>query len=104
MPDMEQDRQLTIPDSKAVRLGITIAVFASLSLIALSTVSLVKGPDTADSFVPTNTGQYLSQRGGRPLTSLDFTQSTSAYEQAESRSNEYPTSTDGLFLTQQLGH
>ena len=101
---MEQDRRFSIPESKAVRLGITIAGFASLSLIALITVGLMKGPDTADSFVPTNTGQYLSQRGGRPLTSLDFTQSTSAYEQAESRSNEYPTSTDGLFLTQQLGH
>ncbi len=104
MANMEQDRRFSIPESKAVRLGITIAGFASLSLIALITVGLMKGPDTADSFVPTNTGQYLSQRGGRPLTSLDFTQSTSAYEQAESRSNEYPTSTDGLFLTQQLGH
>jgi len=101
---MEQDRRFSIPESKAVRLGITIAGFASLSLIALITVGLMKGPDTADSFVPTNTGQYLSQRGDRPLTSLDFTQSTSAYEQAESRSNDYPTSTDGLFLTQQLGH
>ena len=102
MADMEQDRQLTIPDSKAVRLGITIAVFASLSLIALSTVSLVKGPDTADSFVPTNTGQYLSQRGDTPLTSIDLIQSAAAYEQAESQSNDYPKSIDGLFLPQQL--
>ena len=57
---MEQDRRLSIPESKAVCLGITIAVFASLSLSALITVGLVKGPDTGDSFVPTNTGQYLS--------------------------------------------
>ena len=60
MADMEQDRQLSIPDSKAVRPGITIAVFASLLLSALITVGLVKGPDTGDTFVPTNTGQYLS--------------------------------------------
>ena len=57
---MEQDRRFSIPESKAVRPGITIAGFARLLLIALITVGLVKGPDTRDSFVPTNTGQYLS--------------------------------------------
>ena len=57
---MEQDRRFPIPESKAVRPGITIAGFASLLLSALITVGLVKGPDTRDSFVPTNTGQYLS--------------------------------------------
>ena len=100
---MEQDRRLSIPESKAVCLEITIAGFASLLLSALITVGLVKGPDTGDSFVPTNTGQYLSQRGDRPLTSLDFIQSTPAYEQAESQSNDYPKSADGFFLPQQLG-
>ncbi|SVD63290.1 uncharacterized protein METZ01_LOCUS416144 [marine metagenome] len=63
---------------------------------------IVKGSDTADSFVSTNTGQYLSQRGDTPLTSIDFIQSTAAYEQAESQSNDYPKSIDGLFLPQQL--
>ncbi len=57
---MEQDRRFSIRESKAVRPGITIAGFARLLLIALITVGLVKGPDTGDSFVPTNTGQYLS--------------------------------------------
>ena len=57
---MEQDRRFSIRESKAVRPGITIAGFARLLLIALITVGLVKVPDTGDSFVPTNTGQYLS--------------------------------------------
>ena len=57
---MEQDRRFSIRESKAVRPGITIAGFASLLLSSLITVCLVKGPDTGDSFVPTNTGQYLS--------------------------------------------
>ena len=57
---MEQDRRFSIRESKAVRPGITIAGFARLLLIALITVGLVKGPDTGDSFVPTNTVQYLS--------------------------------------------
>ena len=59
MANMEQDRRFSIRESKAVRPGITIAGFARLLLIALITVGLVKGPDTGDSFVPTNTGQYL---------------------------------------------
>lgn len=57
---MKQDRRFSIPESKAARLGITIAGFASLLLSALITVGLGKGPDTGDSFVPTITGQYLS--------------------------------------------
>jgi hypothetical protein len=96
---MEQsDRRLSIRESKAVRLGITVAAIATVSLIALIAVGVVKGPESADLDIPTNTQQYLSQQQTPALTSFDFLQSSINSEQVEG--DDYPRSTDGLTLPQ----
>ena len=83
-------------------MGITVAVFATLSLIALIAVGMVKGPESAGTPAPANTQQYISQQRDRPLTSLDFIQSSQASEQAESQYDDYPRSGDGVTLPQQF--
>jgi len=96
---MEQgDRLLSIRESKAVRLGITVAVMATVSLIALIAVGMVKAPESVGPEVPTNTQQYLSQQQAPALTSFDFIQSSTYSEQVEG--DDYPRSTDGLTLPQ----
>jgi hypothetical protein len=99
---MEQgDRLLSIRESKAVRLGITIAAMATISLIALIAVGMVKGPGSVGPEVPTSTQQYLSQQQAPALTSFDFMQSSTYSEQVEN--DDYPRSTDGLALPQNSG-
>lgn len=78
-------------------MGVTVAVFATLCLIALIAVGMVKGPDSA-SPMPANTQQYLSHQRERPLTSLDFIQSR--VDVPQTQDDDYPRSTDGLTLPQ----
>ncbi|MDP6453114.1 MAG: hypothetical protein QF898_07375 [SAR202 cluster bacterium] len=98
---MEQDRRrLSIRESRAVRLGISVAVFATLSLIALVAVGMVKGPESSGPPIPANTQQRSGLEANRPLTSFDFIQSSNSSGQSHT-DDDYPKSSDGMTLPQQ---
>ena len=99
---MEQDRRrLSIRESRAVRLGVTVAVFATLSLIALVAVGMVRGPESSGPPIPENTQQRSGLQGNRPLTSFDFIQSSNSSDQSLT-DDDYPKNADGMTLPQQI--